>query len=221
MVHGALGCGATMDLLKDKLSNDFPQVEVLELPGHGVRAGEAQPYSRSLFRNALVETLEERFKVPPMIFGYSMGGYVALDVALHHPELVGRIVTLGTKLHWTPEVAEKETAMLDPNKIAAKVPQFAEHLARMHGEAHWKDVLHRTAAFMTSLGSGDCLTHSDLETIRIPVCLALGDRDNMVTLDETVAAYRALPNCALAVLPNTPHPLEKVEPGRISALLLG
>ena len=206
--------------LQDNLSNVFLQVEVLELPGHGLRAAESQPYSRSLFRQSLVEALEYMFNAPPIIFGFSMGGYVALDVALHRPELVGRIITLGTKLLWTPEVAGKETAMLDPLKIAAKVPQFAERLARLHGEKHWQDVLQRTAAFMHSLGSGDSISNSDLEAIQVSVSLALGDRDNMVTLDETVEAYKALPNGALAVLPHTPHPLEKVDLNRLRELLI-
>lgn len=43
----------------------------------------------------------------------------------------------------------------------------------------------------------------------------LGDRDKMVTLDETVNAYKAIPGAALSVFPETPHPLEKVDVSRI------
>jgi hypothetical protein len=38
----------------------------------------------------------------------------------------------------------------------------------------------------------------------------LGDRDKMVTLEETVTVYKNLLNAQLCILPNTPHPLEQV-----------
>ena len=42
------------------------------------------------------------------IFGYSMGGYVALHAARRHPERIGSIMTLGTKFAWDTPTAEKE-----------------------------------------------------------------------------------------------------------------
>jgi hypothetical protein len=41
----------------------------------------------------------------------------------------------------------------------------------------------------------------------------------MAGLDGTIAAYRALPNAELQVLPGTPHPIEKVDIGRIVAMI--
>ena len=45
----------------------------------------------------------------------------------------------------------------------------------------------------------------------------LGDRDKMVTLDETVEVYKNLPQAQLAILPNTPHPIEKVNTDRLAS----
>ena len=51
-----------------------------------------------------------------------MGGYVALHLALHHPERVQRIVTLGTKFRWDPVTAEREAARLDPaNELTSRM----------------------------------------------------------------------------------------------------
>ena len=68
------------------------------------------------------------------IFGYSMGGYVALWLARFYPDRVGKIFTLGTKLKWNDEEAEKEIKMLNPEKVELKVPAFAQQLAERHGE---------------------------------------------------------------------------------------
>ena len=59
--------------------------------------------------------------------GHSMGGYVALKLALKRPELVDRIITLGTKFNWTPEVAAKEVKMLNPdtNMISMAIKRSA------------------------------------------------------------------------------------------------
>jgi hypothetical protein len=48
----------------------------------------------------------------------------------------------------------------------------------------------------------------------------VGDRDAIVTLEETAAAARSLPAGELAVLPNTAHPFEQVHLPLLAALLL-
>jgi hypothetical protein len=40
-----------------------------------------------------------------------------------------------------------------------------------------------------------------------------------VSLKETVAVYQQLPQGQLAVLPNTPHPLDAVQPERLSWMI--
>ncbi|MFN8423214.1 MAG: hypothetical protein U0470_07385 [Anaerolineae bacterium] len=47
--------------------------------------------------------------------------------------------------------------------------------------------------------------------------IAVGDRDATVTVEECVAAYRALPAGELEVLARTQHPLERVDVGRLAA----
>jgi hypothetical protein len=47
----------------------------------------------------------------------------------------------------------------------------------------------------------------------------VGDRDVTVTVEETAAVSRLMPNAELAVLPRTPHPLEQVSLDRLVPLL--
>jgi pimeloyl-ACP methyl ester carboxylesterase len=65
---------------------------------------------------------------------------------------------------------------------------------------------------MIGLGNDPVLTEGDMAKISIPVRYGLGDRDEMVTLDETARFYRATPGAELVVLPGTRHPIEKVRP---------
>lgn len=218
ILHGALGSAHQFEPLRAALN--VPS-RVITFHGHGSTADVDQPWDIDLFSHQLEQELErEPQQQPAQIFGYSMGGYVALDCALRRPDLIGRIVTLGTKLHWTREGAEHETLKLNPDVIEAKVPAFAADLARRHGESSWKTVLQKTAHLMRTLGERPILTHERVGALTIPVRYGIGDRDEMVSLTETVDFYKATPGAELAVLPGTRHPMERVDPSRLAHHIL-
>jgi len=145
------------------------------------------------------------------IFGYSMGGYVAVWLALKYPERVGTIITLGTKFDWSPASAEKEVRKLNAEKILEKVPAFARILEHRHAPNDWKELLRKTREMMLSLGNQPLLTEENLKTIQHEVLICLGDQDDMAdrSFSEQVAGW--LPNGSFHFLRNTPHPIEKVE----------
>ncbi len=195
-------------------------MDVLEFEGHGETAPHPDGYSIERFAEQVVERLAARGIGRAALFGYSMGGYVALHLARVHPERVAAVATLGTKFRWDPATAAREAARLDPDAIRAKVPRFADALAARHGGAGgWEAVLARTAALLRALGERPVLTDATLAEVAQPVRVMVGDRDATVTVEETAGAYRALPNGELAVLPRTPHPLEQVDTGRLVAAL--
>ena len=69
---------------------------------------------------------------------------------------------------------------------------------------------------MTALGERRAVTPEILGGISQRVRIGVGDRDAMVTLEESAAAYRSLPQGELEVLPGTPHPLERISPARLA-----
>ena len=64
---------------------------------------------------------------------------------------------------------------------------------------------------LRELGRDNPLKPVDYICIQQPVLLLLGDRDKMVSLEETSEVLLNLPNGRLNVLPETPHPIEKVD----------
>ena len=87
------------------------------------------------------------------LFGYSMGGFIALLSAANGNKKIHSITTLGTKMKWSPRIAENEVKQLNPELIEEKVPAFAKSLEERHGD-HWKDLMRRTADYMVLLGNG-------------------------------------------------------------------
>ena len=220
LLHGALGAGIQMNALAAALETDGPVVapdfmghgaaeEGGTRPGMSVAAPGEEQFGIARFAADVLSLLDHRGFERADLFGYSMGGYVALFLARHHPGRVRRIMTLGTKFAWEPEAAAKEVSRLDPAKIETKVPAFAARLRELHGE-RWGDVVRSTAGMMTALGAKPALAPDDLRVITHRCLVAVGDRDAMVTLAETASAARELPAGECLVLPGTPHPLEQV-----------
>lgn len=209
LLHGAIGAKDQLQPLAEELKNDY-EVHSLNFSGHG---GEHMPnsFSIELFANDVLTYLEKNNIQKINIFGYSMGGYVALYLAKYYHGKVEKLFTLATKFDWTPEISQKEIRMLDANKIEEKIPAFAQILEKRHQPNNWKVLLKKTADMMLALGNKNCLTLQDLTSITIPAKIGVGDNDNMVTLGETKEVAQNLKNSELLILQDTLHPIEKVD----------
>jgi pimeloyl-ACP methyl ester carboxylesterase len=217
LLPGALGASSEFSELASRLNSDFI-IHLYDFPGHAGRIPDKAGFSIEAFTNDLAGWLREKDLQKANFFGYSMGGYVALYLASIAPELVGKVATLGTKLAWTEESAAGEQKKLNPEALAEKVPVFAAKLARLHPK-DWASVVKGTAQLMTRLGKQPLVTSELLVSLQIPVLLGLGDRDRMVTLQESQEAFAILPQSQLCILPATPHPLDKVSVDLLTVLI--
>lgn len=208
LLHGALGSKMQLQPIANLLKETH-QVYTMNFDGHGGKPI-LNPYTMERFAQNVLAFMDEHDIPKVDIFGYSMGGYVALVLAKNHPEKVGKIITLGTKLDWSEEVAMKETKMLVPEIIEEKLPAFAARLNALHQPEDWKKVMLNTAEMMLGLGTGKRLKETDFESIHHEVHLCLGEKDNMVTQIETEHIKDVLPNGSFELLDNIPHPIEKV-----------
>lgn len=209
LLHGALGSTKQLFPLYEQLRNDF-EIYLLNFTGHGGEEIPAEPFSIKLFSQDIMKFLEKGKMESISIFGYSMGGYAALYLARHYPYLVDKVFTFATKFDWSEETAKKETKMLDPQKIEEKVPKFAEELKRRHEPQDWKIVLQKTSEMMLNLGKEKELSTDDIKKIKHNVLVGVGDKDNMVTIEETLCAYQNLPAGNLLIMPGVLHPVEKM-----------
>jgi pimeloyl-ACP methyl ester carboxylesterase len=219
LLHGALGSTSQLEPLKQKLEDQGKEVFMLNFSGHS-----GVPFRGSfgieIFADEVLAFLDKQNLNQVDVFGYSMGGYVAVWLALKHPGRVGKIVTLGTKFDWSPASAEQEVRKLNAEKILEKVPAFARLLEHRHAPNNWKELLNKTRNMMLGLGSKPLFTESNLKTILHEVLICLGDQDDMAdrSFSEQVATW--LPNGTFRSLENTPHPIEKVDVTKLVGFML-
>lgn len=215
LLHGALGSKSQFIELAKILEKDFI-IHSMDFSGHGSNTLTNEPFSIELFADDILNWQNENQIKTCNIFGYSMGGYSALYLARHHGERVNRIFTLATKFEWTKDIASREVRMLDAAKIKEKVPKFAEELKARHSPGDWQTVLAKTAEMMINLGRKNTLTNEDYKLIENHILIGVGDRDKMVTIEESLTVYRKLKNGKMLVMPDTPHPLEQVNTERLA-----
>ncbi|NGP87128.1 alpha/beta fold hydrolase [Fodinibius halophilus] len=208
LLHGALGCKEQFSEIEPALAEYF-EIHKLDFEGHGQSGKTESPFRISYFAENVLGYLDEHAIDKANIFGYSMGGYVALYIALTHPDRINKIGTLGTILQWDKEVVKRECRYLYPKKIEEKVPRFADILNQRHPD-RWKRVVRRTKEMLEHLGMNPSISSKDWKEIEHTVRLHIGDKDNTADIEKTVEVYKKMPNSQLMVLPKTKHPFEAV-----------
>lgn len=216
LLHGALGSAEQLEPLAERLSNDY-RVYLLNFSGHGGKELTDESFSIEKFSNEIVKFIEKGRLRKTDVFGYSMGGYAALHAARHNTGKLNRIFTVATKFDWNEETSLKESRLLNPEKILEKVPAFASQLIERHSEKTWKQVLQKTSQMMINLGLNPSLKGEDFSLIENEIRLGVGDKDNMVSIEETANIFRKLRNGSMIVFPDTQHSLEKFSTERLTS----
>lgn len=204
---------AVVKVLKDKFDIYCPR-----FPGHGLNDGFTGDILVADLTAFVLDYIEKKRLTKPHFLGYSLGGYVALNLASQHSDKVGRIYSLATHFYWTDDFAAKAVSQLNADKMLEKVPGFAAQLQRTFGEAYWRVLLDKTAVMMTQLGGQDNLA-AQLANIQNPVIIAVGQLDKLVDVERSKKAADALPNGQFKLLDGTKHLFEQLEPSLIQSQL--
>lgn len=209
LLHGALGTETQMIKIEERFKSHYT-VHSFTFLGHGTSELEGG-FSIQLLVDQLRDYILENDLNNVSIFGYSMGGYVALKYAMTQKSKLDHIFTFGTKFNWTQEGAEKEVKKLNPELIEEKVPHFASWLKSQHGENHWRTVLFNTAEMMRSLGTTNDLMYDDLSEIQCLVTINLGDQDQMADKESSELIAERLPKGKFNYLMGVGHELNTIQ----------
>jgi pimeloyl-ACP methyl ester carboxylesterase len=122
-VHGLFGQGRNWTTIARRLAEDGRRVTLLDLPNHG-----HSPWTDRvdyLDMAELVATELRAFGEPVTLVGHSMGGKVAMHVALRHPEVLRALVVVDVAPTDYPETGGRTD---DPDEEASP---FAAFIAAM------------------------------------------------------------------------------------------
>jgi pimeloyl-ACP methyl ester carboxylesterase len=175
-----------------------------ERRGHGHTPDVDGPITLDLMAEDLIAFLGKVVDEPAHIAGYSVGGTVALLVALRRPDLVCRLVLISAVFHSTGWIVTPSKGGEWPEQVVAAYAEVSPD-----GRDHFQVVVGKIvkAAEAQPLS----LTEADMAGIDARTLVMTGDGD-IVHLEHTLALYRALRESELAVVPGTSHVLLHEKP---------
>jgi pimeloyl-ACP methyl ester carboxylesterase len=182
------------------------QVIGAELQGHGRTADIDRPVTPANLAADVVALLDELGLERADLFGFSLGGLVALELATAHPERVDRLVLASA--HYRPDGYHDD--IRDPALQAgstrmpteADFAEMAQAYQRVAPEPERFESLMAKASQAVARFEG--WTADQLRAITAPTLLIFGDND-FVRLDHATEMAGLIPGAQLAVLPGTTH----------------
>jgi pimeloyl-ACP methyl ester carboxylesterase len=198
MLHGAFGWAMVFpELDKNR------QVIAVELQGHAHTADIDRPLAIEQLADDVAELLQQLKIKEADFFGYSMGGNVALGVAVRHPQLVRKLVINGSHYSKMKDAYEPEVY----KQFLGIGPDFAPEVLkgpydRMAPDPKRWPVLVSKVTKMAAEFKG--FSREQLQGIKAHVLIAQGDRDG-VRPEHAVEMFRLIPNSQLAIFPGGDH----------------
>lgn len=213
LIHGLGGHAEDWRNLSRWFVMAHRQVYIPDLPGYG-RSDWPKDFSYSIpdEANAVVGFMDALGLKRVDVAGWSMGGWVAQQIAIDHPERVATLMLFDSAgLHdrpaWnvalftptTPAQLDQLDALLMPNP--PQVPGFiARDILRVSREHAW--VMHRA---MDSMMTGKSTTDDELPQLKMPVLLAWGSDDHIIPLADGEKMHKLIPQSELDVIKGCGH----------------
>ncbi|MBV8636455.1 MAG: alpha/beta hydrolase [Candidatus Eremiobacteraeota bacterium] len=193
-------------------------VVTVDLPGHGSQA--QVDFSERALRDTISNAVVNICASPPLVVGYSLGGYVAMEYSAHYPQHTAGLVLAGCAMdyegwrrfpyemsvrlsemvprHWLDAFFHVSLRVTLPKSLAQVVEQIPFN----------RDVFRRTATIARSNKRFSDL----LATYRKPVLFVQGEYDVLFRLDEK-RFLSMVPQAQLRVIRRTDHtaPLRRVK----------
>ncbi|MDP2878003.1 MAG: pimeloyl-ACP methyl ester esterase BioH [Sulfuricella sp.] len=219
LLHGWGMHGGVWDGVRDVLAQRF-RLHIVDLPGYGASPA-FEPYDLEHLARAVATELPEKVQV----CGWSLGGQVALEMALLFPDRIGRMVLTASTPCFTaredwPWAVRREVLLEFATALETDyegtLKRFLALQARGGDEV--KTVLKRLRDIVFTRGCPEVQTlraglnillESDLRdraaTIKTPTLLLHGGRDMLTPVGAAHWLAEQMPEARLEVLPGAAH----------------
>jgi pimeloyl-ACP methyl ester carboxylesterase len=189
------------------------RVVAADLQGHGRTGDIDRPLTSADLASDVVGLLRHLDIARADVFGFSVGGAVALHLAIKHPELVRKLIVSSVSFHPDGDRPENSEAVeaLTVDAIAG-TPMEQEYRAKSPNPDKLQELLDKLGQYDAGFAGW---TDADIQGIAAPTLLTVGDCD-AVRLEHMVRFLRlrggdvngdfvGVPASQLAVFPGTTH----------------
>ncbi|MBU9216393.1 alpha/beta fold hydrolase [Burkholderia gladioli] len=211
LYYATIGHGSPVILVHGGLSNSdyfgyqvkslmkHHEVIVLDSRGHGRSSRNEQPFGYDLMTDDVVALMDKLKLQRADIVGWSDGAIIGIDMAIRHPDRVGKVVAFAanTKTDGVmPDVEKNPT-------FAAFIKRGGDEYRRLSPTPKQYDAFVDQISHMWA--SQPNWSDEQLKSIRTPVLVMDGDHDEAIKREHTEYIAATIPGAGLQILPNTSH----------------
>jgi pimeloyl-ACP methyl ester carboxylesterase len=193
-----------------RLESAGRRVVALDCRGHGEsdKPHDPEAYAGGMMAGDVVRLMDHLGIDRADLMGYSMGGGIALDLLMRHPQRLGRVVLGGvggaTRRPADSSAIADALAADDPSAVSSAVARGFREFAQQRGN----DLKALAACIRRGRSRPD---PEALAGIKVPVLVVVGEKDDLVGRADTLAD--AIPGARLVTVPDRDH-LTVVPDGR-------
>lgn len=190
LLHGGLGSINLFEPALPELAANR-QVIAVDLHGHGRTALGERSIDYVDMGNDMAVIIKQLGHKQVDVFGYSMGGAIALRFAVQHPEMVRRLALLSAGFAqdgFYPEMLPMQAQVGAPMaEMMKESPMYTSYVAVAPHPDEFPKLLDRMGELMRRPYDW----REDVKTLKMPVLLVYGDSD-MLRLEHIVEFYHLL-----------------------------
>ena len=198
LIHGGLANSDYWANQVRELSKTH-EVIVADSRGHGRSSWTSQPIGYDLMASDYVALLDHLKTSKTAIVGWSDGGIIGIDIAMHHPDRVTKLFAQAANV-----TTDGVKANMD------KAPAFAAFIRRSASEhERLSPAPQNNKAFLASIekmwATEPNWTKAQLSEIHVPTAIVIGDHDEAIKRDHTEYMAHTIPGARLIMLKDVGH----------------
>ncbi len=174
-------------------------VIILDSRGHGRSTKDLRSFSYDMMADDVIALMNVLGMPKADIVGWSDGAVAALDLAMRHPNRVGKIVAFGVN---TKTSGTKHAAILNPSVLAFLRRASREYKCYSSTPQEFGALVLQIIKLWASAPEW---TDEDLEAIAAPVLVVHGEHDEVIKRVHVEYVAATIPNAKLLMLPDAGH----------------
>ncbi len=200
------------------LLEDRFRVYAIDYPGFGQSEDIPGISSLSHLTDFVLDWMDTAGLEQCHILGFSMGGWMALSLALGHPHRISRLILVATAAGMLPGIPMINPSGLNYKEILERFyyrPELKETLAGKRLSPSEKKEIHRSSKTFSRLCRGKQLVpalHHRLHEIAHPTLIIGAEKDQAIPLAYQKRLHSDIPKSTLRVFKETGHAIIAEQP---------
>ena len=218
-LHGALGTGFGHFRHQIEALSRHYKVIIPDFLGYG-ESGKREIYDEHFYRRDAddVASLIAKLQLTKVnICGFSDGGIVGMNVAVHYRQLINSLVLIGAQPVWDEKTIKTIRTWGDVEKLSQG---FQDALAKSHGYPYWKDLIKLYVHAAEQVFVNQEFIAPDMSSIYCPTLVIHGDQDTWGGTESAYVIKEAIAGSTLKIFNGVGHYVQRDKPDEFNKTVM-